>query len=330
MKKALLITLLYLTIIICLSAVCVYYMDPIHKCLLGWKKEYIRDKEYKTMHQEKVDIAYLSKLHDDSTAWYKKYHFIGHGGGAINGKTYTNSLEAWDYSYEHGNRVVDADMTFTSDSVLVLRHSWGDNLEHSPLSMQNSSSVFVDRNGHTQYRLPERRQSYQEFSSHKIHYLYTPLSCKDMILFMKEHSDFYVSTDMKDDIVQSYTYLVNQARKMKCEDVLDRIIINFYEYEDYNRIMKIYPFKNVTARQHYVHPNNYTELIDFCVKHNIHVINVSSCYAKDEGIKDILSKGINVYVAVVDYISDMKEYKKRGFFGACTNYLHEDEWKYIN
>ena len=93
--------------------------------------------------------------------------------------------------------------------------------------------------------------------------------------------------------------------------------------------MKIYPFKNVTIRQHYVSPNNYTELIEFCIKKNIHVVNLSLCYVNDKGVNQIKSKGIHVYVAVVDYISDMQEYYKKGYSGACTNWLYEKDWNLV-
>ena len=69
-----------------------------------------------------------------SGEWYKKYHIISHGGGEIGGKCNTNSAEAWEKSYLKGNRIFDADLAFTGDHILVLRHEWSDDLGQDNIS----------------------------------------------------------------------------------------------------------------------------------------------------------------------------------------------------
>ena len=282
------------------------------------------------MHKPLVDISNLERLQDDTCSWYVKYHVISHAGGGINGKCYTNSLEAWDYSYSRGNRVFDADLIFTSDSVLVLRHNWEDNLEDHKDEM-SKSKVILDKNGHIQFLTKSIPMNYSQFKKTKLFYMYTPMSCYTMIQYMKTHKDLYIAVDMKGDaILKSYRELVRIAKIGASEDVLNRIIVNVYDYDILNDILKIYPFRNIVARQHYVHPNNYYELADFCLRNNIHVVNVSSCYAEDEGIQILHSKGIHTIVAVADYISDMKLYRKFGFTGCVSNWLYEDIWPLTN
>lgn len=329
MKKNKLKISLILLFLICIGAVFVKRGDQIYEYTLSLRKDFARQREYKRMHNEDIDISSLKPLVDEKDAWYTKYHYICHGGGGIDGKSYSNSLEGMELAYSKGNRVYDSDMTFTKDGVLILRHSWSDNLEQTDIPMEKSYS-FVDQNGHTQHLLKEKVvMSYKDFMSNKIYKEFTPMDCKAAINFLKTHKDAYIAPDMKDDPVLSYTYLVEEAKRQNAIETLDRIIVNIYEYALYDKILKIYPFKNVTIRQHYVHPNNYNELITFCIKNNIHVVNVSSKYAYDEGIKRIQSKGIRVFIAVADYISDMKEYKKLGFSGAVTNWLTEDKWNLI-
>lgn len=303
-----------------------HYEYLIHRQIVRIQHSMRERNESRLMNANLDSLKLLPILSDEKDVWYTKYHFIAHGGGGIDGKTYSNSLEAMEHSYDNGLRVFDIDLTFTLDSILVCCHSWEESLELGDVPMKDSHS-FVDRNGHLQHHLDNARPlDYNTFKSRKVYRCFTPTSCENMISFMETHPDVYIATDMKDDVEKSYSYLVNKAKEMGCENVLDRIIANVYEYDIYEKVMKIYQFKNTTARQHHVHPNNYYELAKFCVNNDIHVVNLSSCYLEDEGAKLLMSKGIHVYVAIVDYISDLEYLKEKGFSGACTNWLKESDW----
>lgn len=296
----------------------------IHNKITQMKGNHQREKERRMMHEPKVNVENLPALKDEPDAWYTKYHVIGHGGGGIDGRTYTNSLEAWNYAYSRGNRVMDADLRFTTDGELVLLHSWNDNLEQTTSSMLDSK-MLIDKNGHVQcIQDGTSKTDFKTFMARKIYRLYTPMSCETMLRYMQTHPDLYVATDMKDDVVKSYRYIVNKAKALRIDSVLNRIIVNIYDYSIHDKVMQIYPFPNTTIRQFYGYPNNYYELAGFCLKHNIHVVNMSVCYAEDEGVKLLQGKGIHVMVAVVDYISDMQEFRKLGFTGCVSNFLYED------
>lgn len=308
----------------------VIFGSKVMKVVNYCKEQIITNRNYSMMHDEKVDVSSLPILQDDTTAWYSKYTLISHGGGGINGRTYTNSLEAWELSYNHGNRVIDADLRFTSDGVLVLRHSWGDNIEqHENMPMLKSHCV-MDKNGHTQYTIQSQSMNYRTFKKTKVYKQYTAMSYDDMLDFMMSHKDLYVAADIKGensvkgDVARTYTYMVKRARAKGVEDVLNRIIISCYDYADYEKIVSIYPFKNTTMRQHFVSPNNYYELCEFCVKHDIHTVNISQCFINDPGVKILKDHGIKIYLAVVDYMSDAEYYKSKGVDGFITNYLNED------
>ena len=270
----------------------------------------------------------FTPLQDEPNAWYTKFHFIAHGGGGVDGKTYTNSLEAWQHSYNSGNRVIDADLAYTADNHLVLRHNWNDNLEQTSERMENSRKFF-DKNGHLQFLIQQERMSLPDFKRKKIFSKYTPMTLEDMIMFMATHEDLYVAPDMKDDVLKSYRDLVDIASKMGKIDVLNRIIVNLYRYELHSLIMEIYPWKNITLRQHHVDKRDYKELFEFCLKNQIHVLNVSSCYMNEKEIQFFIKAGIHIYVAVVDYISDMRHYKSLGASGAVSSWLTESDWTYV-
>ena len=164
---------------------------------------------------------------------------------------------------------------------------------------------------------------------------YSPMDLADMIRFMTEHPDLYVAVDAHSfsknvGIEETYRVLVETAEQMGEKAILSRIIVNIYDVAEYEKVMAVYPFANVTMRQHGVHPNNYYELLNFCLDHNIHVVNVSQKFMEDEGIRLLEDHGIHIYTAVVDYISDMQDFKNLGASGAVSNFLREDDWQYIH
>ncbi len=247
-------------------------------------------------------IAPISNKKD----WYTDYSIIAHSGGGIDDKTYTNSKEAWEYSYNNGTRIFDADLSFTSDQKLVLRHEWYDDLEQPNIS-------------------EEEIPSYEEFMSTLIFQKYTPMSAYDMLCFMESHDDCYVACDFKNEIggVKSLIALV---KEYDMEQVMDRIIISFYDYEDYFEIKQLYNFENWAIRQYENSPHNYYELAKFCVENDIPVCMVKTAYL-DEGdnIQVLTDKGIQVWAAVVNDIDKAKDYKEMGVTGFVSDFIYEKD-----
>jgi len=298
----------------------------LHERVVEWRQQRQRHKEYLSRHEKLCDIGEAVQVVHAADTWYKKYHVIRHAGGGIDGKYYSNSLEVWNLSYERGNRVFDVDMAFTSDGHLVLRHYWGDNLEDDSLCAISQSEVKIDGNGQVRYYKPFHVMTLGEFMQTKLYRTYTPLTCEDMIAYMATHEDIYMSLDMKDDVLQSYDYVVKKAHDMDELNVLDRVIVSLYDVELYDEIAAIYPFKNWVLRQQYVHERNYSELLQDCIKYNIPVVNISYCYANDEGVQWLHNAGIYTYVAICDYMSDMEMYQSKGIWGCCSNNLNESNF----
>lgn len=102
--------------------------------------------------------------------------FIAHAGGRINGYTYTNSLEALNFSYSKGFRQFELDIIETSDGEFVSAHDW-----------KNWASQ-TNYNG----KLPVSRE---EFLKHKIRGKFTPLDMKAINNWFKNHKDAILVTD---------------------------------------------------------------------------------------------------------------------------------------
>lgn len=279
----------------------------INKIVTKCKLDDIRQREYQYRNDVLVNLDRYTSLENIEGAWYDKYSVISHSGGQVDGKTYTNSREAWEVSYKNGNRVFDADLNFTSDGILVLRHEWSDDFGQSNISQ-------------------EKIPTYNEFMETSIHLKYTPMSCYDMITFLNEHTDCYAACDFKNDAVDTFGFLVDAAISMNMENVLDRIIISFYKYEDYERIKEVYQFKNWAIRQYENSPHNYYELAEFCLVNQISVCMVKQQYISEgDNIEVLLDKGIRVWVAVVNDLEDFDVLRQRGVTGCVSDCIYEDD-----
>ena len=137
----------------------------------------------------------------------------------------------------------------------------------------------------------------------------------------------YAAVDSKQNPAKTYTSIVRAARDMKAADILDRIIVSLYRTEDVDTVRKVYPFRNFVLRQ-YGWQHNWYKLAEFCLKNNIHVVNVSNevIDADPDGVKILISKGIHVYAAVVNSLKQMQLYKDLGVTGAVSDYLSESDW----
>lgn len=310
-------------LLVCIAALGMYKLDAIYAYLSEvrrWIVDLVYDHDEvprmeQIMKEKRCNIDSLEPMEDEEGAWYTKYHFIAHAGGGIEGRIYTNSLEAWEHSYERGLRIFDADLCFTEDKKLVLRHSWADNLETNEVEMSNSN-FQRDKNGSIQYTMNKEIMKYSEFMQTKIFYKYTPMDCKEMIHFMQEHNDLYVACDVKgNDVIEAYQYFVNLAFEEDAEEILSRVIIGLYDdadYDIYDDILEYYDFKNVIAKQYYGSPHNYYVLAKFCLENDIHVVNISACFIQDEELEIFRSKGIHIFVSMADYISDLQLYREIG------------------
>ncbi len=231
------------------------------------------------------------------------FEVIAHSGGGVDGYNYTNSLEGYNFAYEHGTRIFDADIRFSSDNVLVLRHEWGDN-------------IGTENNG--------KQMDYNTFKNSKIFGKYTPMSFEDMLNFMNTHSDVNIFLDVKEPTEYAYKYLVNYVKEKGLTHLLDRMVPSFYNYKDYNIINNIYNFPKYSIRKY---PNvnlDIDEILQFCVNNNIKYLNIMQQYFTKEVLNEFHEKGIKVIVAVIDK-DKACEYVKMGVDGIVSNDFNKND-----
>ena len=169
---------------------------------------------------------------EQNKKWYEENRLVAHALGAIEDKKETNSKEAFIHSWGDGYKVMEADFSFTSDGTLVVRHDFDQD------SYYNLEQIV---NGSTEMNV-------NRFSNEKINFRYTPLTVAQLLDLMSQYQDVYLITDTKhtdiEKIQQQFNAIVNTAKTMGKQEVLDRIIVQIYHPEMLNTVKQIYPFEN--------------------------------------------------------------------------------------
>jgi hypothetical protein len=123
--------------------------------------------------------------------------FIAHAGGAIDGITYTNSLEAMNLSYSKGCRLFELDLRETTDGKLVATHD-GINVTET------------------------------EFMNTFIHGKYTPMNMDAINNWFQEHLDAILITDKLNDprrIYDEFQFRDRVVMELFTWDAVDKAIV---------------------------------------------------------------------------------------------------------
>lgn len=259
---------------------------------------------YRSILKELKPIEVVETTQPQSS-WYTTYSVIAHAMGSVNGVDYTNSKEAFEQSYKKGYRVFEIDLSFTSDNRIVLWHDW-----------EEDTGKYVKQSGR---KIP----TYEFFMSHKICKKYTPLSLEDLIDIMESHPDIYVVTDSKET---NYLSILKSLVKESKEDdtILNRFIIQFYEYDQYAKIQKVYSFKNCLFTIYNLRDRNLDHIGSFCKKNKIPVVGVPPKYAGNKrDVVKLKEYGVYVYTYTINKPKNARFYKQCGIDGIYTDSITE-------
>lgn len=146
-------------------------------------------------------------------------NYIAHGGGMINGYTYTNSKEAVEHSIQCGIKYIELDLVLTADSVLVATHSWKDYNK-----MVGNDDVAT---------VP----TLEQFKTSKLHGYLTPMTFSDIDSIMCAHPDIYLVTDKMSDptVLEPYIAKYKDRTIVECLSLDD-----YYYYMDHGYKMSMY------------------------------------------------------------------------------------------
>lgn len=217
-------------------------------------------------------------------SWVSENRYIAHALGGVDGYTYTNSKEALEKSYERGMRVMETDISLSSDDKLLLLHSF-DAQGLSELGLPTSWS--------------KKTPSEKEFLDSKILGKYHTMSFKDLCRYMSAHKDVYVVIDIKKnglkDVEKMYKLLVSDAKSVD-KSILNRIIPQIYYEAMYKPLMNIYDFKSMIYTTYRIEDVVINRIVDFSYEHGIKIV-ASDKYNFSKDLSDkLVDRGIGVYM----------------------------------
>ena len=139
---------------------------------------------------------------------------VAHAGGGINGKTYTNSLEALDQNVKNGFIYFELDFSFTKDRQLVCIHDW----------KQNFNSTF----GFS----PKEKPTLEDFESLvKNKSEFEQCTLDTLANWMKQNKSAFIVTDIKEDNLQGLKIISQNIPGFE-----RRIIPQIYDPRNYNEV----------------------------------------------------------------------------------------------
>jgi glycerophosphoryl diester phosphodiesterase len=157
---------------------------------------------------------------------YNPYGFVAHAFGAIDGHTYTNSLEAFQRNYGRGFRVFEVDHVLLKDGTALAAH---DHTEHSyGLTKSFKESTWAD--------IVRAGRKYLD--------TYTVLRSQDILRLLADHPDIYVIGDFKYSRTELLRAYVRQANAIHRPQLIERLLPHVASQEELDAHRAWYPLRN--------------------------------------------------------------------------------------
>ena len=103
-------------------------------------------------------------------------------------------------------------------------------------------------------------------------------------------------------------------------NILNRFIIQFYEYNQYEKIQKIYSFKNSLFTIYNLQDRNLDHIGSFCKENSVPVVGVPPKYAgRKSDVAKLKEYGVYVYTYTINKPRNAKFYKQCGIDGIYTD-----------
>lgn len=236
---------------------------------------------------------------------------MAHAFGGMNGKTYHNTVAAFENGIQKGYRYFEVDLSYTKDRRLVLCHGWTKaNCKHTGFEYQPD---FAD-------------MTYQRIMGMKVH--------GNSIMDARE---FYNEIQKRD---KKYTYEIDfhnisgveiqERTRAMIEDfnfnkpVLDRLLIQAYSRSMFEDIHAVYPF----VHYQYLVGKNIGDLdgiINYCLDHGICVLALRMNLAKPEYVAKIHQAGLYVMCYTVNKdLTAAQKLLDSGVDTLCTDFITEE------
>lgn len=218
---------------------------------------------------------------------------FAHAMGTVDGRTETNSLDAFLASYEAGHRVFEVDLQLTSDGHLIARHDW------EQMSYYNAEQVFAGV------------MDWETFQRTPICFFYTPVDIDGLVSLMQAYPDIYFVTDSKDtgeENVRAQMKEIARAMDAAGDPALwDRLIVQIYHEDMYAWVSEEAPVTNWIFTLYQIVAPDYERTGAFCKEHGIPVVTMESQRLTREHVEILHSYDCRIYVHTVNRLRTMLE-----------------------
>ena len=280
----------------------------------------------------------ISSFMEDYRSAVSSSDYIVHALGGEEDRSYINSIDMLDKAYKEGLRVFEADISFTSDGVLVLAHSGEDNVwsKNDWEKRLGQKYPFDDESvkDYECYDVDKHLCSYEVFKSFKIQGRYTANSFAELLDYMEEHVDMYLMVDAGHrsyaDAKAYYEAIVEAADGRT--QVLDRLIaggqttdmvkaareaydfplINLYFDKDENRESIIYSAE---------------DFVRYCDAESITSLSIAKEVFTEDVAKVISDSDLIIYVFTENDESEAEHILSLGADMVGTDFLWSEEKK---
>ena len=250
--------------------------------------------------------------------WQTGNRLIAHALGEVNNKIETNSKEAFINAWENGFRVVEADFTYTSDGVLVVRHDFEKDGSYTRLEIPTAADKVMDS---------------KTYMNTPAIFELTPLRAEDLLELMAEYPDMYVVTDTKNTdkktVQKQFSDLKSIAKKMDNMEVLNRIIPQLYNKEMIKWIKEVYAFENWVFTLYLYNNPDYNDIANYCKNNGIQTVTLHIDRATKENVSKLKAKGLKVYAHTTNRYLTMKTLISIGVDGIYTDRIKPYELHWI-
>ncbi|WP_322627580.1 sulfatase-like hydrolase/transferase [Aedoeadaptatus coxii] len=224
---------------------------------------------------------------------------IMHGGGELDTNVVTNMMTAVENSYARGKRIMEIDFSKTTDGHYIGLHGWDGSIER----------YFPQREGKGQEPI-----SHEEFMAMEEKHGWQQLDLYHLVLWMEEHPNVYIVTDIKKDNIEFLSYIAQNFAGMR-----GRFIPQIYRRDEYDQARAL-GFHNIIYTL-YQSEDNVDDVIDFVNTHPLYGVTISDKKFKSGRWKELLKTKKPVFVHTINDEKRAKELLDQGVSAIYTDSL---------
>ena len=157
---------------------------------------------------------------------FDPYGFVAHAFGSVDGRTYTNSLEAFQRNYARGFRVFEVDHVLLADGTALAAHDRTEGSYGLTKPFKQSTWADIVRAGR------------------KYLGTYTVLRSQDILRLMIDHPDIYIIGDFKYSRTELLKAYVRQSKALGRPRLIERLFPHVANQEELYAHRAWYPLRN--------------------------------------------------------------------------------------